>query len=352
MITRDPSIPIPPDMPLPRQPRSSRFGLGCLTGCFTSLVLALLAPILLASLFAGALSNLDKTADAEEPTTCKAIRGEGDGESERSVLRLTLNGVITGSSPSEWYTPHDCDTAFLRYIEEAVDGDWDALLLVVNSPGGGVTASDNIYHALERFKAAKEGRKVVVLAGDLLASGAYYLSMQADWIRLQPTTLIGSIGVIIPGYNFAGLAEKLGVADNSIASGANKDMGNLLKPIDPEHNAILKHVVDSMYDRFVDLVARGRKLPEDKVRAYADGRVFSPGDAVNIGLADDIGYEDTLDAEIAKLLGCDESDLCIYEPTGKKSRLQALLSDLPGAFGRGLAAPLAEQASPRPQYRW
>lgn len=345
--------------PPPAPPPTRRWG-GCLLGLFSGCLLSALAPVaLFAGLVALALrSGGDLSArmgDAlrGEGAGYEQLRGEGEGEGARQVLRLSLNGVITGAAPSRWYLPPDCDAAVLEEIEAAIDDpSFDALLLEVDSPGGGVTASDAIYHALERFKAAKEGRKVIVLGGDVVASGAYYLAMQADWIRLRPTSLVGSIGVIVPGFNAAALAQRLGIADNSIASGASKDLGNPLKPINPEHNAILQTVVDDMYARFVAIVAKGRRMTEADVRKLADGRIFSATDALNLRLIDDIGYEDTLDAEIARLLGCDEAALAIYQPLRKGNAFRAFLSDFPSALGRGLAAPLAEPPTRAPEYRW
>ena len=261
--------------------------------------------------------------------------------------------MITGKAPNRWVSEPDCDVAFRAAIERAIDDDdIDALLLIVNTPGGGVTASDAIYHALERFKAAKPGRKVIVQAGDLIASGGYYLAMQADWIRILPTTTIGSIGVIYPGVNFSGLAQKLGIADNSVTSGASKDLGNPLKPVNPEHNAIIRTLLTATYDRFVGLVAKGRGIPEADVRRLADGRVFTPQDAVNLRLADEIGYEDTLDAKIAEILGCAEGDLAIYEPRRTGNTFRAIYG-LPSAIGRGIGEGLlgADPATPAYLYK-
>ena len=339
-------------------PKPRRFG-GCLpgflAGCLTALVMPFVGLAALIFLAKGVGERVAlNVSDSLNATAASydQVRGS-DKEEARQVLRLELNGVLSGEAPSRWYLPPDCDSAVLAEIERAIDDPmFDAILLLVDSPGGGVTASDAIWHALGRFKAAKEGRKVIVLGGDIVASGAYYLAMQADWIRLRPTTTLGSIGVIISGFNAAGLAEKLGVADNSIVSGASKDLGNPLKPINPEHNAILQTVVDGMYARFVGIVAKGRRMTEAEVRKLADGRLFNADDAVNLRLADDIGYEDTIDKEIARLLGCSEDDLAIYEPSRKGNSLRVFLSDFPSALGRGLAAPLMERSAQSVEYRW
>lgn len=360
------AAPTPPlggwERPEPPKPRR-RFGClaGVMCGCLLSVVLAVAAmvavPVGMVALAGKMADKWDRDATLAEARGAfryQLLRGCDTQEGMRAVLRLRLRGVITGTPASRWYTEADSDVAVLEAIEAAIDDPFfDGILLDVSSPGGGVTASDAIYHALERFKAAKAGRKVFVLGGDLVASGAYYLAMQADWIRLRPTTLVGSIGVIVPGVNAAGLAQRLGIADNSIASGASKDLGNPLKPINPEHNAILKTVVDAMYARFVGLVAKGRKLPEADVRRLADGRVFTAQDAVNLRLADDVGYEDTLDDKLCELLGCTEEELAVYEPRHAKNTFRAILGELPAAVGRDVRQALLEPpAKPTPQYRW
>lgn len=355
----DPTRPCPPPNPsaawAPPAPPKRRLGClaGVLGGCLLSALLVgaviVSIPLGLAAIAAHAGDALEEI-DLPQGARHALLRGEA-GENARGVLRLSLRGVITGLPPNRWYSPEDCDAAVLEAIEAVIaDDDFDAILLDVSSPGGGVTPSDALYHALERFKAAKEGRRVIVLGGDLVASGAYYLAMQADWIRLRPTTLVGSIGVIVPGLNAAGLAQKLGIADNSVASGASKDLGNPLKPVNPEHNAILKTVVDALYERFVALVAKGRALPEADVRRLADGRVFSARDAVNLRLADDIGYEDTLDAKIAELLGCSEGDLAVYGPRRAGGTFRAVLGELPGALGQGVGQALLGAPPAAPQY--
>lgn len=338
-----------PPPPLPPQPRR-RPGclIGILGGCLFS---ALFVVFTFAGLIFGGAYLFHKLASspAVEHLRAEYEFTQGDDESPKQVLRLELNGVITGAAPSRWYLPPDCDAAVLAEIERAIlDETIDGLLLVVDSPGGSVTASDELYYTLERFKAAKEGRKVVVLGRDMLASGAYYFAMAADWIRLQPTGLVGSIGVIVPGVNLYGLATKVGLADNSIASGANKDLGNPLKPVNPAHNAKLQSLVNGLHARFIALVAQGRKMATETVRPLADGSIYLAQDAVNLRLIDDAGYEQTLPAIFAKLFECAEEEVAIFRPAEQKPGLRAFLSEFPGALGRGIAAPLLDAPAARP----
>ena len=341
------TAPVPPTF-VPPPPR--RRG-GCLTGflggCLTAVVLvfALFVALPVWLLSSGA-EQVSFHVGPAQPYAVEA--GDPAAKDARGVLRLALNGVITGAAPR--WGGEDCDAAVLEAIERAIDDDTiDAILLAIDSPGGGVGASDALYHALERFKAADPGRKVVVQAGDLLASGAYYVAMQADWIAVRPTTVVGSIGVIMPGFNASALAQRLGVADASIASGPSKDLGNPLKPVNAAHVSILQTVVDDLYDRFVGIVADGRGLPESDVRALADGRILSAEDALAHRLVDAIGYEDGLDAKLAELLGCPEDRLVRYVPP-RRPALGGLLDGLGASLGRGAAEALLTQPVATPQY--
>ncbi len=338
----------PPPAPPQRNSKGCLFGF--FGGCFIALCAVISVPIIFIFAMIGALfSESAKTTYNFTQDTYTQLSGEGANQ----VLRLELNGVI-GTPSNEWLPALDSDLAVKQAVEEAIEDDAiRAILLVIDSPGGGITASDELYHALERFKVSDEKRKVVVLARDLLASGGYYVALQADWIRLQPTTLIGSIGVIVPGFNAAQLAQRLGIADNSITSGGNKDLSNPLKPIDPAHNALLQEVVNTLHTRFVSLVAKHRKLGMDEVRKVADGRIFTAEDAVNRRLADDVGYEETLDLKLAELLGCEATELTILVPASTTmSTWQRFFIHLPERFGASFLAPMTERPSAVPQYRY
>lgn len=342
----------PPATATPKQSRRPGCFLGFGLGCFFSLVLLFVAPLLvLVGIWSAVESSMKQQLEQWTPESVSLTDKVDEGKIP--VLRLELNGVITGEWASAWYTDPTSDVAVLDAIKAAAaDESVRGLLLVVNSPGGSVTASDNLYHALEVFKQSQPGRKVIVVGGDIVASGAYYLAMQADWIRVQPTSIVGSIGVIIPGVNLSGLATRIGLSDNSIASGGSKDIGNPLKPVNPAHNAILQTVVDGLYARFVDLVAKGRKMQLNEVTAIADGRVFTATDALNLRLVDDIGYEDTIEPRIAELFGCEVKDLYLYHQNQEKNAFKAFFSTFPQALGRGFAESMMRQERTAPQYLW
>ena len=163
-----------------------------------------------------------------------------------------------------------------------------AVVLEVNSPGGGVTASDEMHQSILDFR-ENTGKPVVVSMGDTAASGGYYISTAADRIVANETTLTGSLGVIFQLNNFAQAADKYGIKQVVIKSGKYKDMGNAFREMTPGEREIFQSIVDESYSEFVDVISEGRKIPEDRVREIADGRVYSGGQARELGLVDSFG---------------------------------------------------------------
>jgi protease-4 len=197
-------------------------------------------------------------------------------------------------------------------LEMAEDDDRvRAVVLRINSPGGTVTASDILYHEITSFKAR---RKIPVVACilDVGASGGYYIALAADRIVVHPTTVTGSIGVLMLTVNARGLLEKIGVSASYVTSGDFKDRGSPFRSVRPEERAIFQNLIDRFYGRFVELVARSRKLDEARVRAFADGRVYTAGQALELGLVDQIGYlEDAIKAG-KSAAGLDEARVVTY----------------------------------------
>lgn len=348
-MPENPVFPPDPTVGRKRNPWRRGYFFGVASGCLGALLLLVGGVILGFYLLMGGVHALLGEMDPTQ-RPYHVVEGDPSEDGARGVLRVEISGVITGSERG-WSAAAGNDVAALRAIEHAIDDDdIQAILLVIDSPGGGVGPSDALYHALERFKLARPGRVVVVQAGDLLASGAYYIAMQADWVNATPTTVVGSIGVIMPGINAAGLAQKIGLSDSSVASGPSKDLGNPLKPVNPAHTAIQQAVVDALYDRFVGIVAGGRHLPESDVRALADGRILSARDALEHRLIDGIGYEDGLDAKLAELLNCPEKDLVRYAPPKSRGGLGTLLGGFSAEVGRGAAETLLQQPPSTPQY--
>lgn len=186
---------------------------------------------------------------------------------------------------------------FAQEITAAQDDDnVKAIVLRINSPGGTVTASDTMYDLVRRFK-AKTKKPVVAATQEVAASGGYYIACSADKIVAQPTSVIGSIGVIFNVFNVEGTMMKLGVSQEAIKSAKLKDMGSPFKALSAEERAIMQSMVDEYYQRFVTIVKTNRPITDpEKLKLVTDGRVFSGEQAVALGLADQSGsLEDAID---------------------------------------------------------
>lgn len=282
------------------------------------------------------------------------LSGDGD-EDAAHVLKIRISGVMSSKIDRPVFGTIDDTSAptALRKIKAAIDDESiDGLYLEIDTPGGGVTLADELHDAILRFRKSSEGRFVFVHMGDLCCSGGYYTAVGADWIMARPTTLTGSIGVIMSTFNIAELAHKIGVTDVTIASGENKDLLNPLKPVKPEHVKILEEPIKQLYERFVGIVAEGRDLPIEVVRQLADGRVFTADDALKNKLVDSIGHEDEAIEQIKKLA---DGDVRIYgyrKKNGFMSILEnSLLFETSDSLIKKTKAALIEEESPRAEYR-
>src|SRR5208282_2247528 len=180
------------------------------------------------------------------------------------------------------------------------DNSIKAIVLRVNSPGGGVVPSQEIYDEVKRLAAKK---KVVVSMGSLAASGGYYISAPATKIVANPGTLTGSIGVIMEVPNVKVLMDKIGVKIEVIKSGKHKDIASPFRGIGKEDRAILQGVMDDVHEQFISAVYEGRKMSIDKVREIADGRIFSGSQAIKAGLVDELGDLDDAIKTAARIAG-------------------------------------------------
>jgi len=239
---------------------------------------------------------------------------EGTGTSK--VLLLDLSGVLAEETTSfSLTTPPPRVPLLARVREELKKAEKDsavkAVVLRINSPGGTITASDVLYRELVAFKARRKVPVVAVIM-DVGASGGYYVALAADAIVAHPTTVTGSIGVIMLTVNTQGLLEKLGVAPLAIKSGDKKDAGSPFRQITGEERAIFQTVIDEMYGRFVRLIAESRKLPEATVRGFADGRIYTAEQARALGLIDQIGYLDEAIDRARRSAGLTEARVVMY----------------------------------------
>ena len=249
-----------------------------------------------------------------------AVRG-GGGFLDNRIALIKIEGVILDSE--------ETIEEIRRY--KNISG-VKAIILRINSPGGGVVPSQEIYEEVKKIR--DEGKKkIVVSMGTVAASGGYYIASASDRIVANPGTLTGSIGVIMELANVEGLMKKIGVESVVIKSGRNKDVGSPFRKIQPEERVILQRLMDDVHGQFIRAVAEGRGLPEAQVRRIADGSVFTGRQAKDLGLVDEIGnLQDTIRLT-AGLVGI-EGEPRIVEPRKRGSLLDLLrnqfLGRLPG----------------------
>jgi protease-4 len=243
------------------------------------------------------------------------------GDVKQKVVVIGVKGVITGATFKRF-------DEMIAQAEE--DKDLKALVIDIDTPGGAVTASDQIHNRIQKFKAkiAGSGRTVPVVAtiGALGTSGGYYVACAADYVFTEPTGLTGNIGVILPRFNVSKLVEKYGIEETTIAStGATyKNAGSMFKPENERDTAYIQKIADDAFASFKSVVATGRK---GKLKApmaeVADGRAFLAADALKMGLIDEVGTASDAYAYVAKQVGLGKPHVVRYEPPA--SLMEALL---------------------------
>lgn len=225
-----------------------------------------------------------------------------DLPSEDFVGILNIEGTIAASSVSSWSSSSAYNhNLYINYVDQMIDADNNkGIFLYVDSPGGAVYQSDEMYLKLMEYK-EKTNRPIWAYFAGEACSGGYYISMAADKIYANRNCWTGSIGVIISLMNFKKLYDKLGIEEIDITSGENKAIGSSGAKLTNEQKDILQELVDEAYDQFIDIVCSGRNMDEDTVRNIADGRIYSAKQALGNGLIDEIGqFEDAkLDFTVA-----------------------------------------------------
>lgn len=215
----------------------------------------------------------------------------------------------------------------LRYFlkQESVK----AVVLRVDSPGGVVAPSQEIYEEVKRFAARK---KIIVSMGSLAASGGYYISAPATLIYANPGTITASIGVILKLSNIEGLMDKIGIKSYTLKTGRFKDSGSPLRELSPEDRAMLQSVIDNTHEQFVRAVAAGRKLPVEEVRKIADGRILSGEQAKGMKLVDRLGTLQDAIEEAGRLAGIKGEPEVILPPKKKIDYWDVLVGGMEEKF--------------------
>jgi protease-4 len=226
------------------------------------------------------------------------------------VAVLPVTGLIT-----------DSDATIEQLKKFARDDSIKAIILRINSPGGGVGPSQEIYEEVRKLK----GKKIVVTSmGALAASGGYYIACGSQKIFANPGTITGSIGVIMQFMNARELIEKIGLKGMVVKSGAFKDIGSPVREMKPEERELLQGVIDNVHYQFIAAVAEGRKMDRGKVAVIADGRIFSGEQAKALGLVDALGNLEDAVAEAGKMAGIKGEPRVVTPPKKKISILDLL----------------------------
>lgn len=205
-----------------------------------------------------------------------------------------------------------------------------AIVLRIDSPGGGVVPSQEIYDAVQRVR-NKSNKAVIASMGTVAASGGYYIAAATDRILANPGTLTGSIGVIMEMANIEGLLKKIGVEGVVIKSGRYKDVGSPLRKMSDEEQTLLQSVMDDVHQQFIEAVAAGRSLEVADVKALADGRIFTGRQAKDAKLVDELGDLDDAIQLAADISGI-EGEPKIVEPRRRFSIRELMESRLPTLF--------------------
>lgn len=200
--------------------------------------------------------------------------------------------------------------------------DIKAIVLRVDSPGGGVGPSQEIYSEVKKTTREK---KVVASMGAIAASGGYYVAAGADHLMANPGTITGSIGVVMEFANVEELFKKIGVSAYVIKSGDYKDVGSPLRKMTPQERKLLQGFIDNVHQQFVTAVAEGRQMPEEQVRAIADGRILSGEQAQKLGLLDSLGNIEDAIALAAQLGGIKGEPSVVYAEKKRFSVLEFIL---------------------------
>jgi protease IV len=269
------------------------------------------------------------------PLEEETVEGKGDAK----ILLMDVSGFIsddTGGSTLTIGSPPPRVPLLVRVREElekaAGDDKVKAVIVRINSPGGTVTASDIIFRELQGYK-RKAGVPVIAVMMDVAASGGYYIALAADTLIAHPTTVTGSIGVIMISLNAEGLMQKIGVSATAIKSGERKDMGSPFRPLTPEERAIFQGVIDDLQRQFVSHLVERRKIPAATAATLADGRIYTAEQALANRLIDQIGYmPDALEAA-RRAAGISEARVVVYKrPREYRATYYARADTDAGAF--------------------
>jgi protease-4 len=327
-----PPPPPPPPIivaPQPSRPRKSRGWM------IFAIILVVLLCLSLFGNFAQSISHAIGFRNNFTPVTGTQSAGPQleeamlkDNDSSDKIAVITVDGIITGHQADQ--SGNDMVEVIKAELEKAKkDSSVRAVILKVDSPGGEVLASDDIYKAIRKFEDGPRGKPVICSMGSLAASGGYYISSPCRWIIANQLTITGSIGVIMETINYRGLMDKIGVEPYVFKSGKYKDMLSPMRETNdiPEgERALVQDFINQTYGQFKQVVANGRNAAHDLNKDegqplsddwtnYADGRILSGDQALKLGLVDELGdFQDAVN-RAEKIAGIQKANLIEYNET-------------------------------------
>lgn len=269
-----------------------------------------------------------------------SVSGQVDGGpmvSESHLAVVDIEGTIANDPNS--VNSQDTNKALKRAFEASNS---KAVVLNINSPGGSPVQSDEIWQEIRYQKQQHPDKKVYAVIGDTGASGAYYIASAADEIYVNPSSIVGSIGVIMPNYGFSELAKKLGVEDRTMTSGDHKALLSMTKPINPAEKAHVQALLDNVHQHFIDAVkaGRGNRLKADTPDLFS-GLFWTGDQAIKLGLADKTGNITTL----ARELNVDKK----VDYTIQRSPFESLLGKMGTSIGQGIGQSISQQVETQSQ---
>lgn len=263
--------------------------------------------------------------------SCSSDASDPNSTSSSHLAVVDIVGTIAADEKSV----NSEDT--IKSLKKAFDNKQSkAVVLNINSPGGSPVQSDEIWQEIQYQKKAHSDKKIYAVIGDTGASGAYYIASAADEIIVNPSSLVGSIGVIMPNYGVNGLMQKFGVEDRTMTSGENKAILSMTQPVDPAQKAHVQALLDNVHDHFINAVKQGRgsKLKSNDPAIFS-GLFWTGEQAIKLGIADRVGSLNTLKRE----LKVDKT----VNYTIQHSPLDSVLGRMGASIGQGFATAVSKQ---------
>ncbi len=268
------------------------------------------------------------------------------GVETAKIAVINLKGAIIEPAEKNITAHFEIVKNALKDVES--DGNVKAVVLRINSPGGEVAYVDRIYDHIMRFKQKNPSIKLFSFIESVGASGGYYLACAGDYIMAEPESIVGSIGVIFGKLNAKKLMDNIGLEVEIIKSSRKKDFGSIWRAMSEEEREMMNKIINSLYERFVDIVAKCRnKLPKEVIRNLADASIYTGRESATNGLVDEVGYFPDLLYKVKKAINVENPKVSEYYP--KRSFIEELMDKI---SPKGLTENIFSNYSPRFWLLW